>query len=51
MAPANRTDGPVAVVVALPRGELKRCHRVLFSRDADEVGRREALEFCRIKNR
>lgn len=24
---------------------------VLFSNDADEVGRREALELCRIENR
>lgn len=51
MALANRTDRPVVVVGALPRGELERCYRVLFSRDADEADRREAVELCRIENR
>lgn len=51
MALANRTDRPVVVVVILPRGELEPCYRVLFSSDADEADRREAVELCRIQNR
>lgn len=51
MSLANRTDRPVVLVGAISRGKAEQCYRVLFSRDADEADRREALALCRIENR
>ncbi len=51
MALANRTDTPVVFVGVISRGEVEECTRVLFSRDADEADRREAVELCRMRNR
>lgn len=51
MALANRTDAPVVILGVIARGEVEECYRTLFSKDADEVARREAGALCRIRNR
>lgn len=48
MAIANRTQTSAFVLGVLSRGELEECFRVLFSTDADETARGEALELCRM---
>ncbi|HVS65357.1 MAG TPA: cupin domain-containing protein, partial [Thermoanaerobaculia bacterium] len=51
MALENRTETSVFSLGVLSRGELEECFRVLFSRDADEAARRDALGLCRLKMR
>lgn len=46
MALGNRTETSVVVLGVLSRGEAEECFRVLFSTDADETARLEALELC-----
>lgn len=51
MALANRTDAPVVTLGVIARSEVEECFRVLFSADADDAARREAVALCRITNR
>lgn len=49
MSIANRTETSAFVLGVLSRGELEECFRVLFSTDADEAARREAVDLCRLE--
>lgn len=49
MTIANRTETSAFGLGVLSRGELEECFRVLFSGDAGEDARRQALGLCRLK--
>lgn len=49
MALANPTDQRAVALVMIPRAEAEQCMRVLFSPDADDEARAEAVGDCGLR--